>query len=114
LNDSEQFEDVISFTIGESAKIAKFEEFELFIKRFADNFAEKIGDNKAAELSEKVNKVLKNIVNDFKGTADSEIAKYVFKFSEDTFRFYPEVLGNILKHILIFAQSLSDVSGMNR
>ena len=111
---SEGFEDIISFTIGESIEIAKFEEFELFIKRSADNFAQKTGDDKAAEFSEEVNKALKNIVDDFKGTADSEIAKYVFKFSEDTFRFYPEVLGNILKHILIFAQSLSDVSGMNR
>jgi hypothetical protein len=114
MKDSERFEDVISFTIGESVKIAKFEEFELFVKRSGDNFAQKIGDNKAAEFSEEVNKALKNIVDDFKGTADSEIAKYVFKFSEDTYRFYPEVLEKILKHIKIFTQSLSDVGGMNR
>ena len=111
---SESFKDITSFTIGESIEIAKFEEFELFVKRSADNFAQKIGDNKATEFTDEVNKALKNIVDDFKGTADSEIAKYIFKFSEDTYRFYPEVLENILKHIKIFAHSLSDVGGMNR
>ena len=101
MKDSELFKDIISFTIGESVEIAKFEEYELFIKRSADNFSQKIGDNKAVKFTEEVNKALKNIVDDFKGTADSEVAKYVFKFSEDTYRFYPEVLGNILSNYVI-------------
>ena len=62
MKDSERFEDIISFTIGESVKIAKFEEFELFVKRSGDNFAQKIGDNKAAEFSEEINKALKNLL----------------------------------------------------
>ena len=57
---------------------------------------------------------MKNIAEQFKGTADSEVAKYVFKFSEDTFRFKSEILEKVLKHISIFTQSLSDVGGMNR
>ncbi len=114
MKETEHFEDIISFTIGESIQITKFEEFELFIKRSAENFAQKIGDNKANEFAEEVNNALKNIVENFKGTTDSEVAKYVFKFSEDTYRFYPEELERILNHIKIFAHSLYDVGGMNR
>lgn len=114
LNNSESHNDIINFTIGESAKITQFEEFELFITRSADNFTEKIGKDKAKEFSDNVNKSLKNIAEEFKGTADSEVAKYVFKFSEDTFRFKSEILENVLKHISIFSQSLSNMGGMNR
>ena len=114
LKSSERYKDIINFTIGESVKITQFEEFELFITRSADNFEEKIGKDKAKEFSDNVNKALKNIAEEFKGTADSEVAKYVFKFSEDTFRFKSEILENVLKHISIFSQSLSNVGGMNR
>ncbi len=114
LTSSERYKDIINFTVGESVKITQFEEFELFITRSADNFEEKIGKDKAKEFSDNVNKALKNIAEEFKGTTDSEVAKYVFKFSEDTFRFKSEILENILKHISIFTQSLSDVGGMNR
>jgi len=114
LKNSEKFEDVVSFTIGESVKIEKFDEFELFVKRSADNFAEKIGKDKALEFLNEINKSLRNIVDDFKGIADSEIAKYLFKFSQETSRLAQTTLENILKQILIFTQSLSDLGGMNR
>jgi hypothetical protein len=62
LKESGGFSDIVSFTIGESIQIAKFDEFELFIKKPADNFAQKIGDDKAKEFARQVNENLKNIV----------------------------------------------------
>ncbi|MFX0072649.1 MAG: hypothetical protein ACFFAO_16315, partial [Candidatus Hermodarchaeota archaeon] len=114
LKGSERFEDVLSFVAGKSTEVTQMDELALFIKRSSENLAQKIGEDKSKQFSDDIYKALQNIVDEFKGTVDSQIAKYLFKFSQDSARLKPDIIENILKHIQIFTQSLSDLKGMNR
>jgi hypothetical protein len=114
LKGTKRFEEVLNFITGESLEATQMDELELFIKRSSENLAQKIGDEKAATFSKEVYKALLGIVDDFKGTVDSQIAKNLFKLSQDYHRYTPDTLENILNHFLLFTQALSDLGGMNR
>ena len=114
LKGSKRFEDVLNFIAGESLETTQMDELELFIKRSSENLAQKIGEEKAATFSKELYNALQGIVDDFKGTVDSQIAKNMFKLSQDYYRYTPDIIENIMNHVLIFTLALSDLGGMDR
>ncbi|TFG07702.1 MAG: hypothetical protein EU539_04295 [Promethearchaeota archaeon] len=114
LKGSEKFEDVLSFVAGESIEITQMDELALFIKRSSENLAQRIGEDQARKFSEEIYDAIQDIVDDFKGTVDSQIVKFLFKFSQESSRLEPDIIKNILRHIQIFIRSLSDLGGMDR
>ncbi|MFX1257465.1 MAG: hypothetical protein ACFFAN_06385 [Promethearchaeota archaeon] len=114
LKEAENFDEIITFIIGKSKEIAQFDELEIFIKRSADNFAKKIGNDSATQFIKDFSEALKNIVVEIKSTVDSDIVKYMFKYSQDIRRLSPKDINKILIHTIIFTKALSDFGGMNK
>ena len=114
MKETGNFEDILTFIIGESVKIVEFDNLELFVKRSIDNFAQKLGDGKANEFSNEIFKALNNTQQNLKGTIDNEIVRYIFKFSQDIKYLTPTTIENIINQVLMFTQSLSDIGGKNK
>ncbi|MFX1296817.1 MAG: hypothetical protein ACFFD2_18420, partial [Promethearchaeota archaeon] len=114
MNGPESFENILVYMLGESIKYTKFDDIKLFIKRAEDNFRQKIGENKVNFYIETISKALNEIDKEFKSYMNSEIAKFLFKFSQGFNDLSPETLENILNHVIIFTQSISDLGGKNK
>ena len=105
--------DILDFMIEEES-FSQFDDVELFIKKSKDNFKTKIGETKANSFSNEITQALNNLAEEFKNYIDSDISKYLFKFSQDIDSLPSKTLEDMLKHMLLFTQSLSNVGGQKK
>ncbi|MBN1802516.1 MAG: hypothetical protein JW891_13475, partial [Candidatus Lokiarchaeota archaeon] len=82
---------------------------EVFLRRAERPFKEKIGEDKAENMLEKIKKAANEIPAKFRRTIGSEIPKYVFNFSQEIEDISPETVEGVLLHVLLFAESLKDL-----
>jgi hypothetical protein len=106
-------ENILTFIMGEES-FTQFDDIELFAKKSKDNFKTKIGEAKANSFSKDITQALKNVVDEFKNYIDSDISKFLYKFSQDIDYLPSKTLEDMLKHMLLFTQSLSDMGGKNK
>ncbi|HDZ18291.1 MAG TPA: hypothetical protein ENH75_08375, partial [archaeon] len=106
-------ENILTFIMGEES-FTQFDDIELFAKKSKDNFKTKIGEAKADSFSKDITQALKSVVDEFKNYIDSDISKFLYKFSQDIDSLPSKSLEDILKHMVLFTQSLSDMGGKNK
>ncbi len=111
---SGRFEDILNFMVGGTKEVTQLDEFTLFIKRASDNFRNKLEEEYIQNFSEDFYQALNNIDNNLKGTIDSKLSKYLFKFSQDISRIKSDELKNVLNTHLLFAKSLGNLKGKNK
>ena len=87
---------------------------EVFLKRAERPFKEKIGEEKAISLLNKIKKASNEIPAKFRRVIGSEIPKYLFNFSQEIEELNPEITEGVLYHVLGFAQSLKELINRDR
>ena len=110
----DSFGDILNFMVGVSQEVVQLDEFSLFIKRAMDNFKGKFDKDFIKSFSDNLSKSLNNIENALKDTIDSDIVKYIFKFSQDISRLKLDNVKRNLNSILVFIQALTDTKGKNK
>ena len=111
LENESTFENILIHVLGVKTQVTEFKDTDLFIKRAEKQFFGKIGQTKAIEFSENIILFLKEIDDEIQSYMSSEIAKYLFKFSQNINDLTPETLERVLKHILLFIKAISDLGG---
>ena len=87
---------------------------EMFLKRSEKGFSAIIGENKALNYFKDITASLKEIDKSFKNYLDSEIAKFLFSFSQNVEGLSSEILDGVLKHVLMFTKSISDLGNRTK
>jgi len=111
LENESTFENILIHVLGVKTQVTEFKDTDLFIKRAEKQFFGKIGQTKAIEFSENIILFLKEIDDEIQSYMSSEIAKYLFKFSQNINNLTPKTLESVLKHILLFIKAISDLGG---
>ncbi len=81
----------------------------MFLRRAERSFKEKIGEEKAGSVLEKIKKAANEIPAKFRRTIGSEIPKYVFNFSQEMEDISPVTVEGVLQHVLLFAEAMKDL-----
>ncbi|MHA2180287.1 MAG: hypothetical protein ACXAAH_02555 [Promethearchaeota archaeon] len=111
MKDQVSFEEILSFSFGSKSEITQLSDVELFITRAKKNFALKIGEDMSLHYSAQIIKALSNVDEKLHDYFNSEISKYLFKFSQSIESLAPETLKAMLNHMVLFTTSLSDCNG---
>ena len=111
LENESTFENILIHVFGVKTQVTEFKDTDLFIKRAEKLFFGKIGQTKAIEFSENSILFLKEIDDEIQSYMSSEIAKYLFRFSQNINDLTPKTLESVLKHILLFIKAISDLGG---
>ncbi len=111
LENESNFENILIHVLGVKTQVTAFKDTDLFIKRAEKQFFGKIGQTKAIEFSENIILFLKEIDDEIQNYMSSEIAKYLFKFSQNINDLAPKTLESVLRHILLFIKAISDLGG---
>ncbi|MFW9973557.1 MAG: hypothetical protein ACFFDF_25480, partial [Candidatus Odinarchaeota archaeon] len=110
----ETFEDLLTYMVGGKAEVTQLSDVELFIKRAKKNFSEKLGEDKAQKYLGKIKNTFDEIDEFHRDYMSSEMAKYLFTFSQHIEGLSNETIENILTNILVFSSSITDLDGKNR
>ncbi|OLS13528.1 MAG: hypothetical protein RBG13Loki_2838 [Promethearchaeota archaeon CR_4] len=108
------FQNILVHAVQDKIQLPQIKENELYIKQAETQFCKKIGQEKASSYSDKISASLKAIDKEIQNFMISEIAKYLFNFSQTIENLTPESLESILTHILRFINVISDLGGMNQ
>ncbi|MFX1273721.1 MAG: hypothetical protein ACFFBP_11310 [Promethearchaeota archaeon] len=103
------FDAILTYMFGGKEEVTQMSDVGLFIKRAKDNFALKFGEAKAEEYALQINQSLNQIDADHQDYINSEISKYLFKFSQHIEEFSEGTFESILNNILLFLNSCSDI-----
>jgi len=87
---------------------------EVFLKRAERPFKEMIGEEKTSSAFNEIKKATNEIPAKFRRIIGSEIPKFLFTFSQEIDDLSPELIEGVLRHILLFAESLKDLSNKDR
>ncbi|MFX1384583.1 MAG: hypothetical protein ACFFBP_19330, partial [Promethearchaeota archaeon] len=114
MKNSEGFEDILIFLTGESTKVEKFDDVHIFFQKAEKSLAQIIGEVHIKEYIRTITDQCDKIARDFRDQMRSEIAKYLFKLSQNIKELSHEPLLNILNHVILFIKSISDLKGRNK
>ncbi|MFX1428015.1 MAG: hypothetical protein ACFFBE_16300, partial [Promethearchaeota archaeon] len=87
---------------------------QLFVKRAEKNFETILGDERSYYYSEEIINSLSKTDENIRDYLDSEIPKYLFKLSQNIEGLSNETLEKIIKHVLLFTDSVSNLNGKTR
>ena len=105
------FENVLHYISGKRTEIIQFKDTELFIKRSEQYFSEIIGQEKAQKYSLNIIESLEKIDKEFQEYMASEIAKYLFKFSQTIQDLSAQKIEALVDRVIIFINAISDLGG---
>ncbi|MFW9821925.1 MAG: hypothetical protein ACFFE4_03275 [Candidatus Thorarchaeota archaeon] len=105
------FEEILSFLFGSKTEVTRLDDIELFIRRAEKNFALKLGEEASSQFSSQMIEVLSKVDKNLRDYFNSEISKYLFKFSQSIEILSPNVLKEMLNHMVIFINSITNVDG---
>ncbi|MFX1573551.1 MAG: hypothetical protein ACFFB0_12445 [Promethearchaeota archaeon] len=114
INDELNFEDILTFVVGDKTIITDLNEIELFLKRAEGNFSDKIGKEESHHYIEKIAEKLKKIDNSHKDYLSSDISKILFTFSQSIDKISTDNLKKILHQVVCFTNSLSDLGNKTK
>ena len=110
----ETFEDLLTYMVGGKVEVTQLSDVELFIKRAEKNFSEKLGEDKSQKYSGELKKTFDEIDESHRDYLSSEMAKYLFTFSQHIDGLSNDTLESILTNIIVFSSSIIDLGGKNR
>ncbi|MFX1456039.1 MAG: hypothetical protein ACFFDB_11760, partial [Promethearchaeota archaeon] len=105
------FEEIVSFLFGRTTEITRLDDIKLFIKRAEKNFTLKLGEETSSQFSTQIIEALLKVDKSLRDNFNSEFSKYLFKFSQNIENLSPNVLKEILNHVIMFTNSIIDVGG---
>ncbi|MFX1345232.1 MAG: hypothetical protein ACFFAI_08985 [Promethearchaeota archaeon] len=111
---NERFDDILAYIFGEISEISQLNDIELFINRAEKNFTVIIGEEKAKLYSKQIIKSFSEVDDNLQDYINTEIPKYLFKFSQNVENLPAETLENILNQSILFIGALSNLDGKSK
>ncbi|MFX1277860.1 MAG: hypothetical protein ACFFA3_00480 [Promethearchaeota archaeon] len=108
------FDDVLTYVFGDEVRVIQLNDVELFIKRAEKNFIPIIGKERAHQYSEEIIKSLSNTDENVRDYLESEIPKYLFKFSQNIEGWSMELTEEKLKQVVVFNEASSNLNGKTK
>ncbi|UCC20711.1 MAG: hypothetical protein JSV62_05345 [Promethearchaeota archaeon] len=87
---------------------------EVFLKRAERSFKDKLGEDQALVILDRIKKATNEIPARFRRTIGSEIPKFIFNYSQEIEDVSPAITEGVLNYFLIFAESLKDLMNKDR
>ncbi|MFW9783610.1 MAG: hypothetical protein ACFFFB_15105, partial [Candidatus Heimdallarchaeota archaeon] len=110
----ESFEDVLTHLLGEEEQRVQFSDVEAFLKRAEKKYALIIGQDMIQLLMEELLEAINQIPEQHREYLGSDLAKYLFKFSETASYHEPEKVELVFNGAIMFANSLHELSDLNK
>jgi hypothetical protein len=113
LESSESLEDIFTHLFGEEEKRVQFSDVEAFLKRAEQKYAMIIGEDMIEMLIEELLESIDQIPEQHREYLGSDLAKFLFKFSETASYHEPEKVELVFNGAIIFANSLVELNDLN-
>ena len=113
LGSSESLEDILTHLLGEEETRVQFSDVEAFLKRAEKKYAMIIGEDMIDMLIEELLESINQIPEQYREYLGSDLAKFLFKFSESASYHEPEKVELVFNGAIIFANSLIELNDLN-
>jgi len=110
----DRFEDILIHLLGEEEKRIQFTDVEAFLKRVEKKYALIIGQDMIQMLMEELLEAIDQIPEQHREYLGSDLAKFLFKYSETASYYEPEKIELLFNGAIMFANSLNELSDLNK
>ncbi|MFW9988945.1 MAG: hypothetical protein ACFFC3_09840, partial [Candidatus Odinarchaeota archaeon] len=107
-------EDILTHLFGEEKERVQFTDVEAFLKRAEKKYSLILGQDMIQMLIEELLDAINQIPEQHREYLGSDLAKYIFKFSETASYHEPEKVELVFNGAIMFANSLVDVGDLNK
>jgi len=114
LETSNELEDILTHLFGAEKKRIQFTDVEAFLKRAEKKYTLILGQDMIQMLMEELLDAIEQIPEQHREYLGSDLAKYIFKYSETASYHEPEKLELIFNGAIMFANSLVDIGDLNK
>ncbi len=114
LNNSNKLEDILSHLFGEKEERVQFTDVEAFLKRSEKKYSRILGQDMIQMLMEELLGAIDQIPEQHREYLGSDLAKYLFKYSETASYHEPEKVELIFNGAIMFARSLVEIGDLNK
>jgi len=114
LESSKNLEDVLTHLFGEEEKRVQFTDVEAFLKRAEKKYSLILGQDMVQMLMEELLDAIEEIPEQHREYLGSDLAKYLFKYSETASYHEPEKVELIFNGAIMFANSLVEIGDLNK
>lgn len=114
LETSNELEDILTHLFGAEEKRVQFTDVEAFLKRAEKKYTLILGQDMIQMLMEELLDAIEQIPEQHREYLGSDLAKYLFKYSETASYHEPEKLELIFNGAIMFANSLVDIGDLNK
>ena len=114
LEASEVLEDILAHLFGEEEERVQFSDIEAFLKRAEKKYANIIGQDMIQMLMEELLDAINQMPEQHRDYLGSDLAKYLFKYSETASYHEPEKVELVFNGAIMFANSLVDIGDLNK
>ncbi|MFW9819947.1 MAG: hypothetical protein ACFFE5_10080 [Candidatus Thorarchaeota archaeon] len=114
LESSNCLEDILTHLFGEQKERVQFSDVEAFLKRTEKKYSLILGQDMVQMLMEELLDSINNIPEQHREYLGSDLAKYLFKYSENATIHDAENLELIFNGAIMFSNSLSEIGDLNK
>jgi len=114
LESSESLEDILTHLLGEEEERVQFSDVEAFLKRAEKKYANIVGQDMIDMLSEELLEAISQIPEQHREYLGSDLAKFLFTFSESASYHEPEKVELVFNGAIMFANSLIELTDLNK
>ncbi|MFX0020956.1 MAG: hypothetical protein ACFE9S_01425 [Candidatus Hermodarchaeota archaeon] len=114
LESSNELEHILTHLYGEEKERVQFSDVEAFLKRTEKKYSLILGQDMVQMLMEELLDSINNIPEQHREYLGSDLAKYLFKYSENATIHDAENLELIFNGIIMFSNSLSEIGDLNK
>ncbi|MFX0039452.1 MAG: hypothetical protein ACFFAB_08985 [Candidatus Heimdallarchaeota archaeon] len=109
-----ELEDILTHLFGEEKELVQFSDVEAFLKRAEKKYSFILGQDMIQMLMEDLLNAISQIPEQHKEYLGSDLAKYLFKYSETASYHEPEKVELIFNGAIMFANSLVEIGDLNK
>ncbi len=114
IESSETLEEVLTHLFGEEEKRIQFTDVEAFLKRAEKKYTMILGEDMIQMLMGELLEAINQIPEQHREYLGSDLAKFLFKFSETASYHEPEKVELVFNRAIMFANSLKELSDLNK
>ncbi|NVM34593.1 MAG: hypothetical protein HWN81_03295 [Candidatus Lokiarchaeota archaeon] len=114
LGTSKNLEDILTHLFGEEEKRVQFTDVEAFLKRAEKKYTLILGQDMIQMLMEELLDAIDQMPEQHREYLGSDLAKYLFKYSETASYHEPEKVELVFNGAIMFANSLVDIGDLNK
>ncbi len=112
--ESKNLEDILTHLFGEEEERVQFTDVEAFLKRAEKKYSLILGQDMIQMLIEELLDAIEQIPEQYREYLGSDLAKYLFKYSETASYHEPEKIELVFNGAIMFANSLVDIGDLNK